>query len=177
MTSYTPAYFGKGTKLTVLDPNIPVTSPMVKVLKPSKRECQDRRDKRNQKTLVCVASGFYPDHVKVTWQIDGRNVTDNVSTDGAAQRDGNGKYYAISSRLRIPLRDWNNLDMNFTCIVSFFNGDSTVYTSDWLHGTHGHARVTYLHTTQSAKLSYVVLIFKSGCNLSSGIQSRVSFPR
>ncbi|XP_042249909.1 M1-specific T cell receptor beta chain-like [Thunnus maccoyii] len=158
------AYFGQGTKLTVLDPNITITPPTVKVLKPSKNECQNEEKKgEKKKTLVCVATGFYPDHVSVFWKIDGDDVTHGVATDNAAVQVG--KYYRITSRLRVPLRKWFTEGMVFKCTVSFFNGNETVHRSGWISGIEGPGASTirgkYLRITQNAKVTYVVLIFKS----------------
>uniref|UniRef100_A0A8D0AG15 Ig-like domain-containing protein n=1 Tax=Sander lucioperca TaxID=283035 RepID=A0A8D0AG15_SANLU len=79
------AYFGGGTKLTVLEQDRAITEPTVKVLPPSKKECQ--KDGAGKKTIVCVARGFYPDHVSVYWQVNLENVTDGVATDNAALRE------------------------------------------------------------------------------------------
>uniref|UniRef100_A0A8D0AET7 Ig-like domain-containing protein n=1 Tax=Sander lucioperca TaxID=283035 RepID=A0A8D0AET7_SANLU len=57
----------------------------LKVLPPSKKECQ--KDGAGKKTIVCVARGFYPDHVSVYWQVNLENVTDGVATDNAALRE------------------------------------------------------------------------------------------
>uniref|UniRef100_A0A8D0ALV9 Ig-like domain-containing protein n=1 Tax=Sander lucioperca TaxID=283035 RepID=A0A8D0ALV9_SANLU len=62
-----------------------ITEPTVKVLPPSKKECQ--KDGAGKKTIVCVARGFYPDHVSVYWQVNLENVTDGVATDNAALRE------------------------------------------------------------------------------------------
>lgn len=135
----------------------------MKVLKPSQNECQNKKAKTNKKTLVCVASWFYPDHVSVSWQIDGINVTDGVATDHAAVR--RGKYYSITSRLRVRLREWFMPGKEFTCTVSFFNGSETVHTPDSIYGVEGPGaeavREKYLRVTHAAKLSYTVLIIKS----------------
>uniref|UniRef100_UPI003AAA6454 M1-specific T cell receptor beta chain-like n=1 Tax=Centroberyx gerrardi TaxID=166262 RepID=UPI003AAA6454 len=156
-----PAYFGEGTRLTVLDPNISITPPTVKILQPSLKECKDKKDKKNKKTLVCVASGFYPDHVSVFWQIEGENVTDGVATDNATLRDG--KLYSITSRLRVPARTWHTPGRKFNCTVSFFNGNDTTYHTGLVFGTdsEGMTREKYLQITQTAKLSYGVFIAKS----------------
>ncbi|XP_023272062.1 uncharacterized protein LOC111662437 [Seriola lalandi dorsalis] len=159
LCSFTEAYFGAGTKLTVLEPNLPPKQPTVKVLKPSVRECQNWKDNKQYKTLVCVASDFYPDHVSVFWQIDGGNVTRGVATDSSARRDG--KYYRITSRLMVPLIQWYTPEKNFSCTVSFFNGNKTTYSSNWVRGIEAPGGGRYLRITQNAKLSYAVLIVKS----------------
>uniref|UniRef100_A0A3P9BYT4 Ig-like domain-containing protein n=1 Tax=Maylandia zebra TaxID=106582 RepID=A0A3P9BYT4_9CICH len=136
-----PAYFGQGTKLTVLEENSKITPPQeVKILRPSKHECRNSKDKKRKKTLVCVASGFYPDHVKVDWYLNEKTVTDGVATDEAAREEKNDKdelVYKITSRLRVYAKQWENPDNVFKCTVKFFNG--TVYTdySDFIDGVTG----------------------------------------
>lgn len=105
--------------------------------------------------MVCVASGFYPDHVSVFWQVDGVNVTDGVATDGTALWEG--EHYSISSRLRVPLSDWFTPGRRFSCSVGFFNGSQTVSMSHWVEGV----KEKYLRVVHAALLSYVVLIVKS----------------
>uniref|UniRef100_A0A8D0CM56 Ig-like domain-containing protein n=1 Tax=Sander lucioperca TaxID=283035 RepID=A0A8D0CM56_SANLU len=103
------AYFGGGTKLTVLG-------------KTSNEKIGLK------KTIVCVASGFYPDHVSVKWKIDGIKATSGVATDNAALREG--RYYRITSRLKVSGEDWFTLYKNFTCIVEFFDGTATIPYED-----------------------------------------------
>uniref|UniRef100_A0A8C5DM68 Ig-like domain-containing protein n=1 Tax=Gouania willdenowi TaxID=441366 RepID=A0A8C5DM68_GOUWI len=90
-----PAYFGGGTKLTVLDPNYKVTPPTVKLLGPSSKE--NGKHRNGKKTLVCVASKFYPDHVSVSWYFN------DVLTNGLVASDHSatwlGESYRITSRL------------------------------------------------------------------------------
>uniref|UniRef100_A0A667YT16 Ig-like domain-containing protein n=1 Tax=Myripristis murdjan TaxID=586833 RepID=A0A667YT16_9TELE len=121
-----PAYFGQGTKLTVLEYN--VTAPTVKILPPSSKECKNKK-----KTLVCVASGFYPDHVSVFWQIDEVTETNGVATDNNAVRKNES--YSITSRLRVSAKDWRS--RTFTCTVTFFNGTDYKQYSDSLKGAAG----------------------------------------
>uniref|UniRef100_A0A3P9BZ57 Ig-like domain-containing protein n=1 Tax=Maylandia zebra TaxID=106582 RepID=A0A3P9BZ57_9CICH len=158
VNNYEPAYFGSGTKLTVLDP----IKPKVTVLEPSVNECKNKKDKKRKKTLVCVATEFYPDHVKVFWQIDGKNITDGVATDEAAERiETPSVSYRITSRLRVSAKDWFTKGKNFSCIVSFYNGtDTTKYLGE-ISGIEGKFRKKYLMITNKAKLSYAVFIFKS----------------
>uniref|UniRef100_A0A665T7S4 Ig-like domain-containing protein n=1 Tax=Echeneis naucrates TaxID=173247 RepID=A0A665T7S4_ECHNA len=123
----------------------------------SDKECLDRNNKKlPNKTLVCVASDFYPDHVNVFWQVDGEVVNNGVTTDRAARRTG-GTYH-ITSRLRVPFKLWYSPHRNFTCTVSFFDGNNTVYRSSWITQT---VSTRYLRISCNAKLSYTVLIAKS----------------
>ncbi|XP_070697976.1 M1-specific T cell receptor beta chain-like isoform X1 [Pempheris klunzingeri] len=165
MHSSYPAYFGEGTRLTVLEPEHPITEPTVKVLPPSQKECRNQKDNEKRKTLVCVASEFYPDHVSVSWQIGEKEVTDGVATDSAALR--NGKYYSITSRLRVSAEVWYEPSNKFICTVSFFINETTKKNSSaFIHGekakdTNAMTREKYLRITQSAKLTYSVFIVKS----------------
>ncbi|XP_070403322.1 M1-specific T cell receptor beta chain isoform X1 [Nothobranchius furzeri] len=155
------AYFGQGTKLTVLEPGRSPTTPTVEVFKPSAKECNDPNKKR-KKTLVCVASGFYPDHVSVSWMLNGVQTGKGVATDSTAKRDGDS--YRITSRLKVQAKDWFRPGNRFTCTVSFFNGTITTPHSASVSSTgtdKGMTREKYLRITQNAKLFYVVLIVKS----------------
>uniref|UniRef100_A0A8C4ETA0 Ig-like domain-containing protein n=1 Tax=Dicentrarchus labrax TaxID=13489 RepID=A0A8C4ETA0_DICLA len=124
-------YFGKGTKLTVLEKDKEITEPTVEVLRPSPTEC--RNEQRN-KTLVCVATGFYPDHVSISWQISGVGVTKGVATDEAAQWMPGKTFYQITSRLKVSEEDWYNPKNQFNCTVNFYNGNDTVPYTDSIRG-------------------------------------------
>lgn len=81
-----------------------------------------------------MASGFYPDHVSVFWEVNGQKVTDGVATDGAARRPEGETFYKISSRLRVSADEWFRPDSVFTCNLNFFNGSSTALYSASLQG-------------------------------------------
>lgn len=123
--------------------NSKITPPQVKILEPSKHECRNSKDKKRKKTLVCVASGFYPDHVEVYWQMNGKNVTDGVATDEAAERiETPPVSYRITSRLRVSAKDWFTEGKNFSCIVSFYNGTDTTKHLGEISGVEGKFRST-----------------------------------
>uniref|UniRef100_A0A8C8A022 Ig-like domain-containing protein n=1 Tax=Oryzias sinensis TaxID=183150 RepID=A0A8C8A022_9TELE len=127
LASSLEAHFGAGTKLTVLEPDLKVTAPTrVKVLSPSEKECSS-----GKKTLVCVASGFYPDHVSVSWMINGGAVSKGVATDSAATRQN--RTYRITSRLTVFSEEWTSNNL-FVCSVSFFNGTTTTYHNGSITG-------------------------------------------
>ncbi|KAF0043893.1 hypothetical protein F2P81_003051 [Scophthalmus maximus] len=161
LCSYGEAYFGSGTKLTVLEYD--VKPPVVKVLGPSSRECRNLKDNERRKTLLCVASDFYPDHVSVSWRVGGQEVSRGVATDNAALRQGEN--YKITSRLRVSAEDWFKPETEFECIVSFFDGTGNTNHSASIFGGKAPddvlTREKYLRITQKAKLSYGVFIVKS----------------
>ncbi|XP_075209572.1 T-cell receptor beta-2 chain C region isoform X2 [Sphaeramia orbicularis] len=160
-----PAYFGEGTKLTVVERE--VKEPTVKLLKPSHNECRNKKDpNKRKKTLVCLATDFYPDHVNVSWEVNGNPVKEEVATDNYAQKKGD--FYSITSRLRVPYKDWHNPDNLFKCTVNFFNGTVWNHHSRYTHGVKGNStegnamtREKYLKISNAAKLSYGVFIIKS----------------
>lgn len=123
----------------ISEKGIHVTEPTVKLLQPSPKECHPKKSNEKKKTLVCLATGFYPDHVDVSWEVNGVKVTDkgpySVATDNAAIRDGN--YYKISSQLRVKEKLWFTQSTEFKCVVAFFNENQTVYINDTLNGVKG----------------------------------------
>uniref|UniRef100_A0A8C8E3V1 Ig-like domain-containing protein n=1 Tax=Oryzias sinensis TaxID=183150 RepID=A0A8C8E3V1_9TELE len=125
-SSRAQSYFGKGTKLTVLGESRVTAPTRVKVLSPSEKECSS-----GKKTLVCVASGFYPDHVSVSWMINGGAVSKGVATDSAATRQN--RTYRITSRLTVFSEEWTSNNL-FVCSVSFFNGTTTTYHNGSITG-------------------------------------------
>ncbi|XP_072314375.1 M1-specific T cell receptor beta chain-like [Eucyclogobius newberryi] len=145
-----------------------VKPPEVQVFVPSESERPRRREDPKAKTLVCVARGFYPDHVTVFWKVNGLDRTQGVSTDSAAQRKE--KHYSISSRLRVKATDWNNPENCFNCTVQFYDGTGYKDYTDGVCGIKEKeeeeggltslTREEYLKVTQTAKLSYVVFIVK-----------------
>uniref|UniRef100_A0A8C7BU72 Ig-like domain-containing protein n=1 Tax=Neovison vison TaxID=452646 RepID=A0A8C7BU72_NEOVI len=95
-----------------------VKPPTVTVFEPSEAETS-----RTQKaTLVCLATGFYPDHVELSWWVNGKEVQNGVSTDPQPYKerlDENDSSYCLSSRLRVSSAFWHNPRNHFRCQVQF----------------------------------------------------------
>ncbi|XP_040499837.1 trypsin-1 isoform X5 [Ursus maritimus] len=110
--------FSPGTKLTVVEDLGKVKPPTVTVFEPSEAETS-----RTQKaTLVCLATGFYPDHVELSWWVNGKEVQNGVSTDPQPYRErpnDNSSNYCLSSRLRVSSVFWHNPRNHFRCQVQF----------------------------------------------------------
>ncbi|XP_037097592.1 T cell receptor beta chain MC.7.G5-like [Syngnathus acus] len=158
-----PAYFGAGTRLTVQEPNVKIVTPKVTLIRPSAHECTNEKDKETKKkTLVCIATDFYPDHVDVVWMVDGEERVSGVAKDPEAQR--RGASYSITSRLRVKEDEWHS-NREFKCVVTFFNGKNYNNYTDFINGENAEKdkvpRESFLRLAQSARLSYGVLIAKS----------------
>ncbi|KAK2489307.1 hypothetical protein MC885_008801 [Smutsia gigantea] len=114
-----PLYFGAGTRLTVTDDLSKVTPPKVTVFEPSKAEIS----RTHKATLVCLATSFYPDHVELSWWVNGKEVESGVSTDPQPYREQpnqNDSSYRLSSRLRVSAAFWRNPRNHFRCQVQFY---------------------------------------------------------
>uniref|UniRef100_G1LIB9 Ig-like domain-containing protein n=1 Tax=Ailuropoda melanoleuca TaxID=9646 RepID=G1LIB9_AILME len=146
-----------------------VKPPMVTVFEPSEAETS-----RTQKaTLVCLATGFYPDHVELSWWVNGKEVQNGVSTDPQPYRErpnDNGSNYCLSSRLRVSSAFWHNPRNHFRCQVQFYGlGDD----DEWDNPTRpkpitqnisaeawGRA-VSYQQGILSATILYEILLGKA----------------
>ncbi|KAJ8383871.1 hypothetical protein AAFF_G00214410 [Aldrovandia affinis] len=153
--------FGPGTKLSVLDPKIPITPPRVRVLPPAAHEVRRSRRGRGRLTLVCVATGFYPDHVRVVWQVNGVDV-EGGGGDSAPQWHQSSRTYSLSSRLTIAKQDWLRPQNHFTCITSFYNGSQDLINSHTIHGEEGCLSAEKRRMVLiAARFSYALFICKS----------------
>uniref|UniRef100_A0A8C6GC20 Ig-like domain-containing protein n=1 Tax=Mus spicilegus TaxID=10103 RepID=A0A8C6GC20_MUSSI len=91
-----------------------VTPPKVSLFEPSKAEIANKQ----KATLVCLARGFFPDHVELSWWVNGKEVHSGVSTDPQAYKESNYSY-CLSSRLRVSATFWHNPRNHFRCQVQF----------------------------------------------------------
>ncbi|XP_019404074.1 PREDICTED: immunoglobulin lambda-like polypeptide 5 [Crocodylus porosus] len=153
-------YFGEGTRLTVLEDDLNITEPEVAIFAPSQREIKEKK----KATLVCVATGFYPDHIKVTWIVNGGERTEGVGTDEHATRDNLTRMYSLTSRLRIASQEWFNAKNNFQCLVSFYGKESTPIT--YQKGIQGVAGCSiteelYQRSSRTGYFVYLMLFCKS----------------
>uniref|UniRef100_A0A8C1DSH4 Ig-like domain-containing protein n=1 Tax=Cyprinus carpio carpio TaxID=630221 RepID=A0A8C1DSH4_CYPCA len=116
-------------------------------------------------TLVCVASGFYPDHVSVSWKVNGVERQDSVSTDTSAQQNKTTLMYHISSRIKVNDTDWMDPKSSFTCTVHFFNGEKYVNVTNTINGQKGLRKCTRCYNQpKGLKLlgfGYILFLSKS----------------
>ncbi|KAM9216335.1 uncharacterized protein PS065_010779 [Dugong dugon] len=165
--------FGGGTRLTVLDDVTKVNPPKVAVFEPSEVEIS-----RTQKaTLVCLATGFYPDHVELSWWVNGKTALSGVSTDPEPQLEPStdNSSYCLSSRLRVSAAFWHNPRNHFRCQVQFYGLSAddewggpqpkpvtqNVSAVVWGRADCGLSSVSYQRGVLSATVLYEVLLGKA----------------
>nr|6CUG_E Chain E, T-cell receptor beta variable TRBV6-2 - BC8B TCR [Homo sapiens]6CUH_B Chain B, T-cell Receptor beta variable, TRBV 6-2. BC8B TCR [Homo sapiens]8DV4_E Chain E, T-cell receptor beta variable TRBV6-2 [Homo sapiens] len=123
-------YFGPGTRLTVTEDLKNVFPPEVAVFEPSEAEISHTQ----KATLVCLATGFYPDHVELSWWVNGKEVHSGVCTDPQPLKEQpalNDSRYALSSRLRVSATFWQNPRNHFRCQVQFYGlSENDEWTQD-----------------------------------------------
>ncbi|KAM4906165.1 T cell receptor beta chain MC.7.G5-like isoform 2-T2 [Sylvia borin] len=131
--------FGSGTKVTVIGKNEEIIPPAVAIFSPSKQEIQQK----SKATLVCLASGFYPDHLTLVWKVNGVKRTQGVGTDESSTK--NGSTYSLTSRLRMPAWEWFDPSNRFECVANFFqNGTQSAQKS--INGDAGCALTPVGHS-------------------------------
>ncbi|NXL93353.1 TRBC1 protein, partial [Alectura lathami] len=106
------------TLLSVSGKNDEIIPPDVAIFSPSKQEIQEK----NKATLVCLASGFYPDHLSLVWKVNGAERTEGVGTDEISTF--NGSTYSLTSRLRISAQEWFNPSNRFECTAKYFKNET-----------------------------------------------------
>ncbi|XP_064500812.1 M1-specific T cell receptor beta chain-like [Pseudopipra pipra] len=156
-SNYGNMIFGDGTKLTVIEKNKEIIPPSVAIFSPSKQEIQQK----NKATLVCLASGFYPDHLTLVWMVNDVKRTKGVGTDEFSTQ--NGSTYSLTSRLRIPAWEWFNPFNHFECVANFFQNGKEESIHKVISGDAGCAVTedSYLRYGNSVKLTYLILCGKA----------------
>lgn len=115
-----------------------MTEPKVKILPPSPKEiCSHSKKDKKLSTLVCVATGFYPDHVSMSWKVNDQERKDNISTDHIPVQDKTTLMYNISSRMKVYVSEWRDPSNKFTCTVQFYNGDHYINVTNTIKGQKG----------------------------------------
>ncbi|NXX94658.1 TRBC1 protein, partial [Centropus bengalensis] len=121
------------TLLSVSGKNDKIIPPAVAIFSPSKQEIQQK----SKATLVCLASGFYPDHLDLFWKVNGATRTGGVGTDEFSTQ--NGSTYSLTSRLRISSQEWFNPLNRFECVVNFFKNETLQSIHKFIYGDVGCA--------------------------------------
>uniref|UniRef100_A0A8C6YQN7 Ig-like domain-containing protein n=1 Tax=Nothoprocta perdicaria TaxID=30464 RepID=A0A8C6YQN7_NOTPE len=89
----------------------------VAIFSPSKQEIQQK----SKATLVCLASGYFPNYLSLVWKVNGIQRTEGVGTDESAT--WNGSTYSLTSRLRISDQEWFNPLNHFECVFEAKRGN------------------------------------------------------
>lgn len=169
--AYAEQFFGSGTRLTVLEDLKTVTPPKVSLFEPSEAEIADKQ----KATLVCLARGFFPDHVELSWWVNGKEIRNGVSTDPQAYKESNNITYCLSSRLRVSATFWHNPRNHFRCQVQFYGlteednwpEDSpkpvtqNISAEAWGRADCGITSASYRQGVLSATILYEILLGKA----------------
>ncbi|XP_021096562.1 T-cell receptor beta-1 chain C region [Heterocephalus glaber] len=171
----TEVYFGEGTRLTVVENLDRVNPPKVAVFEPSEAEIGQKK----KATLVCLATGFFPDHVELSWWVNGKETRSGVSTDPQPYKElpGNpNSSYCLSSRLRVSAAFWHNPRNHFRCQVQFYGLSEddpwdqedrarpvtqNVSAEVWGSADCGFTSVSYQQGVLSATILYEILLGKA----------------
>nr|UYS90848.1 TRBC [Sphenodon punctatus] len=149
-------YFGRNTT-TVLESEDDISPPTVTIFDPSAQELQEKQ----KVTIVCLVTDFYPDHVNLTWSVDGDERTKGVKTK-EPDLDEAAKKFSLISRLRITRKEWEKTK-EIQCNV-YFDPDKRNYTGT-IRGQvcdgSDALKEPYLRSNNLGKLIYILLIFKS----------------
>uniref|UniRef100_A0A8C9REJ8 Ig-like domain-containing protein n=1 Tax=Scleropages formosus TaxID=113540 RepID=A0A8C9REJ8_SCLFO len=134
-----------------------ISYPEVQILPPSSQEIEDKK----RVTLVCVATGFYPDHITITWYLNDRRDERSVQDETAVQAPD--KTYSITSRLRISVKEWQRSRNKFKCHVEFYAENGT---KSFTKEIQGKSECATYSNNQTAHLSCIQVLVVYPCSIS-----------
>uniref|UniRef100_A0A8C5Q1P1 Ig-like domain-containing protein n=1 Tax=Leptobrachium leishanense TaxID=445787 RepID=A0A8C5Q1P1_9ANUR len=148
--------FGAGTVLSVLEQGKKLIVPKVTIFNPNPKELKDHE----HASFVCVASGFYPEHVSITWKVNGEK---RQTYDQNKATENNDKTYSISRRLSVTKDEYFTPSNTFQCEASF--PDKEIGTdSKVVNGKPACSKAKkdqYRIEVNNGKLSYIMVLCKS----------------
>ncbi|EOB03604.1 T-cell receptor beta chain T17T-22, partial [Anas platyrhynchos] len=140
--------------LSVSEKNDVIKPPAVAIFSPSKQEIQEK----SKATLVCLASGFYPDTLNLVWKVNGAERTEGVGTDETSTSYENT--YSLTSRLRISSQEWFNPLNRFECVANFFKNGTQESIHRFIYGDAGKGELIHITAQIITPISFLLLL---GC--------------
>lgn len=148
-------YFGSGTILTVLEKDEEIKAPKVSIYRPSKKELEDH----NFISLVCVASNFFPEHVKIRWFV---NDEERINLyEPIAQKKADNTF-STSKRLTLTRSEYFSPESTFRCEAAFLDGSEKDSAKVNGETDCGVSKETYSISINVGKISYIMVLCKSG---------------
>ncbi|KAG8546119.1 hypothetical protein GDO81_019730 [Engystomops pustulosus] len=144
--------FGKGTALFAL--NKDPADPKVSIYRSSKREL----DELKFISLVCVATGFYPEYVKIKWFV---NNLERINLYEPTPQEAKDGFYSTSKRLTLTRSEYFNPDSTFRCEAAFLDGTGKDSAEVKGEADCGVSRESYSIQVNQGKISYIMVLCKS----------------
>uniref|UniRef100_A0A8D0F001 Ig-like domain-containing protein n=1 Tax=Strix occidentalis caurina TaxID=311401 RepID=A0A8D0F001_STROC len=94
-------------------------------------------------TLVCLASDFHPDHLKLFWKVNGAKRTEGAQTDEFSTQ--NEITYSLTSQLRISAQEWFNPLNCFECVEIETKQRNPILFFSKLDSSHSTLKVVLIH--------------------------------
>ncbi|KAG7462058.1 hypothetical protein MATL_G00198600 [Megalops atlanticus] len=146
-----PAYFGAGTRLIVLDRED--RAPAVTLLPPSCSELKSR----HKVTLVCLIRDFYPQLLSVVWRRNGKVIDKGTYLDEPIRTpDSPGAgLFSTTARLSVSEKAWVR-GGTYSCAVTHRN-----LTQPLVKAISAPGGRSMRPSLQAAKVSFILLLCKS----------------
>ncbi|KAG9471492.1 hypothetical protein GDO78_014536, partial [Eleutherodactylus coqui] len=98
-----------------------IQAPEVSIYGPNRNELKDHEFI----SLVCVASNFFPEHVKIRWFVNNEERVNLYEPIPQIKSDNSS--YSTSKRLTLTRSEYFNVDSIFRCQAAFLNGENATF--------------------------------------------------
>ncbi|MEE6487012.1 hypothetical protein FKM82_014770 [Ascaphus truei] len=142
--------------LLVLETGRNKTLPKISIFPPNPSELKEHE----RVSIVCIASDFYPEHVRLRWKVDGEVREGGVQSTPWKTTTG---YYSTSSRLSLTKKEYYNSQKTFQCRAGFGRDEEKDEVSKEIEGEPGCSMSPnmYRRYMNNGMLSYLLILCKS----------------